>query len=145
MNFTELKEKVKKVLKEDETTPETEHVKYSFRDSIQGKMMEIVIGFGITLIIMEAILPSMLTESFDLVDGKLPFQSIAVLSLIGYVFIMCFQTMGCWVMDHAYTIWDDIKDHVKPPQIIMDSLVIIVVFGYIAFKLLYPYIFGGIR
>jgi hypothetical protein len=145
LNFAELKEKVKKVLKEDETDPKTEPVKYSFRDSFQGKMMEIVIGYALTLALMTAIVPSMLTQSFKIINNELTFPFMFLLSLIGYVSVMCFQIMGSFILDHAFLVWDDIKDHVKPPQIIMDSLVVIVVVGYITFKLIYPYIFGGIR
>jgi hypothetical protein len=145
LNFAELKEKVKKALKDDKTNPETEPVKYSFRDSFQGKMMEIVIGYALTLALMMAVVPSMLTESFKIINSELTFQFLFLLSLVGYLSVMCFQIMGSFILDHAYLVWDDIKDHVKPPRIIMDSLVVIVVVGYIAFKLIYPYIFGGIR
>lgn len=145
MNFSELKEKVKEVLKEDETDPKEEPIKYSFRDSFQGKMMEIVIGYALTLALMTAVIPSMLTESFKIINSELTFQFLFLLSLVGYMSVMCFQIMGSFILDHAFLVWDDIKDHVKPSQIVTDSLIVIVLVGYIAFKLIYPYIFGGIR
>ena len=145
MNFTEFKQKVINFLKDDGKDDEEEPIKYSFRDSFQGKMLEIVIGYAITLLFMTALVPSMLTESIKIINSEMTFSFLLMLSLVGYVSIMCFQTMGCWVLDRVYIIWDDVKDRVKPAQIIMDSLLMIVVFGYIAFKLLYPYIITNIR
>ena len=146
MSFSELIQKVKDLLKEDEPEPETESElkpqlgteKYSFRDSFQGRMMEIVIGYALTLLIMTAIVPDMLTRAFEIVNNELTFSFIFTLSLVGYLSIMCFQTMGSFILDHVFLVWNDIKEHVGLPKIVSDSLIVIVLVGYLVFKLMYP-------
>ncbi len=140
MNFAELKEKVKEILKEDETDPETEPVKYSFRDSFQYNMVEMVVGLMFIILAIDAFEPEIFNMTFKLnTDGGISIMLLFTLCLVGYVLVNGSLMLGSWLMNIAERIGRGIWYRVNPSQTVIDILMVLLIFGFIIYKIYNPF------
>lgn len=142
MNYADIKSKIKSILAEDAEAHKDDE-RFSFKDTFQYRQLTIVVGFVIGIITVMAIKPELLTSPLNF--ENMTIMSFATYALVGYIFVIACEGAGMFVMDRAEIIYNDLSQHAKIPKIIGDSLIVIMLIGFLAFKLLYPVVFGGIR
>jgi hypothetical protein len=143
MKVSDLKQKIVEILKKDANEP---HEKFDFRQTVQYEMAEMIIGYAFIIYICMAVSPSTLELKFLVPqDGGYTILNLFPIIILGYVLVYSSKMFGSWILDHLWIIATDIKNRVSIPQFISDSLMIIVVFAFIAFKLLYPTALGGVK
>jgi len=142
MKWSEVKEKIKKFLDEDKESHKDVE-KYSFKDSFQYRQLTIAVGFIVGIITVMAIQPDLLKSAMDF--QNMTILGFATYAFAGYVLMIACEAAGAFILGKAEVIYSDVAQHAKVPKIINDSLIVIVLAGYLAFKFLYPVVFGGIR
>jgi hypothetical protein len=141
MNLNDLKEKVKTFLKED--ADEHKDEEYSFKDTFQYRQMKIAVGFVVGIMTAMVIEPNILTSVLN-------FENMTILGFATYAFAAYILMIGCesvggFIIGKAEVIYGDIMQRAKAPKIFSDSIIIIVLIIFLALKLIYPTVAGGVK
>lgn len=139
MNLNEFKEKVSEFLKED--AEEHPQEKYNFKDSYHYKQITVATGFVVGVLAIMALQPELLTRPMNIVEN-LTIMGFMIYAFAGYILMTSCERAGIFVVDNLTEIYNGIMNHIKPPQIVSNSLVFILLMGYLAFKILYPVVLG---
>ena len=146
MKFSELKQKVTDFLKKSEEKS-LSLPKYSFRESIQYKQMNVVIGFVMIFYLLSAFAPSYLNLPLITIsqDTRLTIINLFPIIIVVCVMLYSCESIGSWALDTILDVGDDIKNKVKPSAIVVNSLVLILFVTFIVFKLIFTTSVGGVK
>jgi hypothetical protein len=139
--FSNLKEKIVEILKKDEEdkSDNTEQ-QYSFHNTIQYRMLCLVIGFVFFICLLTAFYPSLLTKPMITIpqNGEITLTAFFPIIILFSAFYYGCSVSGSFVVDRCLVILNDIKNKVEIPQIISHSLVLILVISFVAYKIIFP-------
>jgi hypothetical protein len=155
MNFENAKIKVKeiwdKIIADDpEVEEETEEENFlNTHMGMQMILLRFIIGFVGATVILQAIMPEMLTKAiFTIPDGKITFMSLLPIGVISIAMYVSCDMLGKQIIEWTMKIGNDIKNRVTIPKMLGNMMVPIVIGCYLIYKMYYPNIIAlitGVR
>jgi len=154
MNFENAKAKAKEIWEkvtvedEEEEIVEEEPKKENPLD-MRMKMIRFVLGFVGVAILLQAIMPEMLTKIiFTIPNGEITFMSMLPICVLFITVYTTSDIFGKQIIVWTMRIGNNIKNRVTIPKMIGDVMVPIIIGGYLIYKLYYPNIMAlltGVR
>lgn len=150
MNFENAKIKAKeiwdKVTAEDveEEIIEEETKKENPLD-MRMKMIRFVLGFAGMAVLIQAIMPEMLTKIiFTIPNGEITFMSMLPICILFITVYTTSDALGSQIIERGMWLYDDIRNKVPIPTMIRNMMVTIIISGYIVYKIYSPTIISFI-
>ena len=147
MKLSEIKQKIIKLLREDDKRDDIVDGRYRFRGSFHYKLVSIIVGFLLVYNLLLAFYPSILENPILTVpqSGELTLTNLFAIIVLGYVLIYSCGSMGSWMLDKLLLLGEDVKNRVKLSKFISDALVIIALVAVILYKIVFSTPSGVVR